>query len=163
MNVVKRMTCSTSKVILNTFIWQNFTNSNYMYGTSYSEIVNDNSKCAFWTFKSQSASKIPAHCRISIVTVRNKVANVMFLHLSVILFTGGFCLSACWDTTPSPTMKHTPPPEKQTNPSSPGSTAPPGSTLPGRRLPLWTVRILLECILVLKMSLYCPFRDKYVI
>ena len=24
----------------------------------------------------------------------------MFLHLSVILFMGGFCLSACWDATP---------------------------------------------------------------
>ena len=35
-----------------------------------------------------------------IFTVRNKVAKVMFLHLSVILFTGGVCLSACWDTTP---------------------------------------------------------------
>ena len=26
--------------------------------------------------------------------------KVMFLHVSVILFTGGVCLSACWDTTP---------------------------------------------------------------
>ena len=26
--------------------------------------------------------------------------KVIFLHLSVILFTVGVCLSACWDTTP---------------------------------------------------------------
>ena len=67
-----------------------------------------------------------------IITVRNKVAKVMFLHLSVILFTGGMvCLSACWDTTPReahPPRKCThPPPQKHT---LPGST-PPGSTPPG--------------------------------
>ena len=28
--------------------------------------------------------------------------KVMFLHMSVILFTGGVCLSACWDTPPGP-------------------------------------------------------------
>ena len=53
-------------------------------------------------------------------TVRNEVAKVMFLHLSVILFMGrglwfcsrgGVCLSACWDTTPSP-QEQTPPPEQ---------------------------------------------------
>ena len=46
-----------------------------------------------------------------IFTVRNEVAKVMFLHLSVILFTpgvGGVCLSACWDTTP---LGSTPPQE----------------------------------------------------
>ena len=116
-----------------------------------------------------------------IITVRNKVAKVMFLHLSVILFTGGMvCLSACWDTTPReahPPRKCThPPPQKHTLPGStpPGSTPPgnhplpQGSTPPrkdplplgstpprkdppppGRRLPLRTVRILLECIVVL--------------
>ena len=51
---------------------------------------------------------------IPIFTGRNKVvAKVIFLHLSVILFTGGgVCLSACWDTTP-PKSRH-PPPGKQT-------------------------------------------------
>ena len=38
--------------------------------------------------------------------------KVIFLHLSVILFTGGVCLSACWDTTPQdqapPWSRHTP-------------------------------------------------------
>ena len=28
------------------------------------------------------------------------MAKVIYLHLSVILFTRGVCLSACWDTTP---------------------------------------------------------------
>ena len=36
------------------------------------------------------------------ITGRNEVvAKVIFLHLFVILFTGGgFCLNACWDTNP---------------------------------------------------------------
>ena len=40
--------------------------------------------------------------REDVITGRNEVAKVMFLHLSVILFTGGggFCLNTCWDTTP---------------------------------------------------------------
>ena len=39
----------------------------------------------------------------------------MFLHLSVILFRGEVCISACWDTTPpeqAPLRKQTP--QKQT-------------------------------------------------
>ena len=42
------------------------------------------------------------------LTGRNEVvAKVIFLHLSVILFTGGgICLSACWDTIPR--SRHTP-------------------------------------------------------
>ena len=120
-----------------------------------------------------------------IITVRNEVAKVMFLHLSVILFTGGMvCLSACWDTTPreAPTWEAHPPPGSAHTPPGkhpPGSTPsweahppgitpspweahppgrtpslrgahPPGRTPPPRRrLPLRTVRILLECILVL--------------
>ena len=45
-----------------------------------------------------------------IFTVRNEVAKVMFLHVSVILSTGGgVCLSACWDTTTT-----TPPPRTGT-------------------------------------------------
>ena len=73
--------------------------------------------------QSQSLSVNGAFRRI--VTVRNKVAKAMFLHLSVIMFTGGVCLSACWDSIPR-------------------TRYPPGS----RRLLLRTVRILLECILV---------------
>ena len=48
-----------------------------------------------------------------------KFAKVMFLHLSVILFTGGVCLSACWDSRPPP-----------------GAGIPPGTdTTPGSRQP----------------------------
>ena len=86
----------------------------------------------------------------------------MFLHLSVILSTGGVCLSACWDTH-SPLGRHPPPvgrhptwadtppsrhPPQQTAP--PGQTPPPGRhPPPSGRLPQRTVRILLECILVI--------------
>ena len=39
--------------------------------------------------------------KIPVITVRNEVAKVMFLHLSVSHSVhGGVCLSACWDTTP---------------------------------------------------------------
>ena len=74
------------------------------------------------------------------ITVRNEVAMVVSLHVSVILSTGvgGVCLSACWDTTPlgTGTPLEQAPPESKPPPS------------PGRRLLLRTVRILLECILV---------------
>ena len=41
------------------------------------------------------------------------MAKVIFLHLFVILFTGGVCLSACWDTTPlgPDPPEQTPPPQ----------------------------------------------------
>ena len=52
-------------------------------------------------------------------TGRNEVvAKVIFLHLFVILFTGGgFCLNACWDTTPPdqadpPSPDQMPPPDQ---------------------------------------------------
>ena len=77
-----------------------------------------------------------------IITVRNEVAKVMFLHLSVILFTG-------WGGLPQCMLGCHPPPGAGT----PQDQAPPGSRHPPpppeqRRLLLWTVRILLECILV---------------
>ena len=77
-------------------------------------------------------------------TRRNEVvAKVIFLHLSVILFTGVVCLSACWDTTPPAGSRHPPeqtpipreqtPPWEQTTPRE--QTHPPGSRPPGRRPP----------------------------
>ena len=42
------------------------------------------------------------------------VAKVIFLHLFVILFTGGVCLSACWDTT----TPRADTPQEQTPPKS---------------------------------------------
>ena len=122
------------------------------------------------------------HDQISlhVFTVRNEVAKAMFLHLSVILFTrGGVCLSACLDTTPpgagTPRQQTTPPepgtsldqaysPPEQIPPRTrhPPDQAPPGTDTPldqaspreQRRLLLRTVRIPLECILV--MFLFIP-------
>ena len=66
-----------------------------------------------------------------LITGRNEiVAMVIFLHLSVILFTGGrgvgFCFNACWDTNPPPPTRQPPPRTRQTRP---GTRPPPG---PGR-------------------------------
>ena len=82
------------------------------------------------------------------------------------------CLSACWDTTPHPPpgadplgSRHPPPPRsrhtppwsrhapRSRHPHPQDQTTPPGSRHhppPSRRLLLRTVRILLECILVLE-------------
>ena len=91
----------------------------------------------------------------------------MFLHLSVILFTGGICPSACWGTHTSPPgadpLEQTPraePPEADTPQSRPpgpdhswsrppwNRSPPPGADHPEQLL-LQTARILPECILVL--------------
>ena len=49
----------------------------------------------------QNSDTLTPTPRSQIITGRNEVvAKVIFLHLSVILFTGGVCLSACWDTAP---------------------------------------------------------------
>ena len=64
-----------------------------------------------------------------IITCRNEVvAKIIFLHLSVILFTGGVCLSACWDTNPP---QEGGPPEGGTPPGR----RPPWEGPPGRRPP----------------------------
>ena len=95
---------------------------------------------------------------MTIITGHNEVlAKVMFLLEFVILFTGGICLSACWDTTPPhpgirPPLLHTP------------LWHTPSGTPPTWHTPLWhtpsprsrprhmvnerPVRILLEYILV---------------
>ena len=99
----------------------------------------------------------------------------MFLQVCVILFTGGVCLSACWDTTPPqeeapqeadtpkmetpPKSRHhpprrrtpprrrqtPPPPKKQTPPQEADTPQEAGSSIRSMERP---VRILLECILV---------------
>ena len=83
-----------------------------------------------------------------VFTGRNEVvAKVIFLHLSVILFTGGVCLNACWDTTP-PRSRHPPgpdtpqeqtppsqeqtPPREQTPPCPPPGADPPREQTPPR-------------------------------
>ena len=74
--------------------------------------------------------------------------KVMFLHVSVILFTGGVCPIACWDThTPSPLTKgRHPPPREQTPP--PRADTPPAQCMLRDTTNKRAVRILLECNLV---------------
>ena len=81
-------------------------------------------------------------------------AKVMFLQASVILLTGGVCLSACWDTTTTtPRSRHPPgtrhppgpdtprdqtlPPKEQTPPGAdpPGTRPPPRADPPGADTP----------------------------
>ena len=61
-------------------------------------------------------------------------AKVMFLQASVILSTGGVCLSACLDTTP-PESRH-PPRSRPPRTRLPGSRHPLGADPPGSRHPL---------------------------
>ena len=73
-------------------------------------------------------------------TVRNEVAKVMFLQVSVCPQGGGVCLSAWWDTPP-PRSRHppeeTPHPLEQTPPGAdtPGSRHPPEQTPPRNKHP----------------------------
>ena len=102
-----------------------------------------------------------------VITGRNEVvAMVIFLHLSFILFTGGVCLSACWDTTTpprrppgadTPQSRHTPhgtplgpdtPRNRDQTPPGTGTTPSPGSRLQ-HTIYKRPVRILFECILLL--------------
>ena len=78
---------------------------------------------------------------IAIFTVRNQVAKVMFLHLSVISVHKGGSASVHAGIPPRPT----PPPGSRHPPEHTPQTRHP----PGRWLLLRTVPILLECILVI--------------
>ena len=62
----------------------------------------------------------------TIITVRSEVAKVMFLHLSVILFTGGSASVHAGIPPPPPPRGQAPPP---------GTRHPPDQTPPGTRLP----------------------------
>ena len=100
----------------------------------------------------------------TVFTGRNEVvAKVIFLHLSVILFTGGVSSREnlpAWRTPPSsenPPCQGEPPPTRENppGPDPPGPEPPPGPdppSPPGSRLQHTVnerpVRILLECILV---------------
>ena len=85
-----------------------------------------------------------------IFTVRNEVAKVMFLHLSVILSTGGGLPQCMLGYHPPPGVGT--PREQTTFPEQapPTGADPSRAGTPSRRLLLRTVRILLECILVEK-------------
>ena len=116
----------------------------------------------------------------SFVTGRNEVvAKVIFLHLSVILFTGG-CLPQCMLGYHTPPGADNPPPQSRHPPSrhhpkqtptleqTPPEQTPQGADTPPEQTPPWSrhppgsrlqhtvnersVRILLECILVVHRS-----------
>ena len=86
------------------------------------------------------------------ITVRNEVAKVMFLHLSVCPRGGGGSASV------HAGIPHSPPRSRH----PPGGRHPAGSRHPpsSRRLRLRTVRIVLECILVINSFHYCYVRVK---
>ena len=74
---------------------------------------------------------------LQFITVCNEVAKVMFLHVSVILFTVGVRLSACWDpprTTHTPPGPGTPPPPSR-HPQG-ADTSPQEQTSPEQTIPL---------------------------
>ena len=74
-----------------------------------------------------------------IITGRNEVvAKVIFLHLSVILFMGGVCLSACWDTTPleqAPHREQTPTEQTPSRTRHPLDQTPPRPDTPQDQTP----------------------------
>ena len=73
--------------------------------------------------------------------------RAIFSQASVILFTGGgFCLSACWDTTPPQPGRH-PPRTRQAPPRDQAGT-PQEQSILGDTVNEWAVCILLECNLV---------------
>ena len=92
--------------------------------------------------------------------------KVIFSQASVILFTGGVCLSACWDTTtPTPQTRHPPgtrhpqdhthpqkqapsPPTRHPHPQDQEPPSPPAQNMLGDTVNERAVRILLECNLV---------------
>ena len=78
---------------------------------------------------------------MQLITTRKRSLRRLCFYtcLSVILFTGAVCLSACWDSRP-PGGRH-PPPQEQ---------APPAQCMLGDTANNRAVRILLECILVNK-------------
>ena len=81
------------------------------------------------------------------ITVRNEVAKVVFLHLSVILFTGGGGLPQCmlvyttpWDHAPTPGTMHTHTPWDHAPPEP--CTHPPGPCTPQDHAPPRTMRTM---------------------
>ena len=78
---------------------------------------------------------------------QTKFAKVMFLHLSAILFTGGVCPGGCPGPGPGGVSQHA---LRQTAPPPPSS----------RWLLLRTVRILLECILVVNIVVITEDRSR---
>ena len=81
-----------------------------------------------------------------LVTGRNEVvAKVIFLHLSLILFTGGYLTSRHPPEQTPPDTRHLPPDQTRTPRAK---YTPPGSSRLRNMVNERPVRILLECILV---------------
>ena len=78
----------------------------------------------------------------------------MFSQACVILFTGGVCLSACWDTPGADTpWEQTPPRVDPLEQTPPWEQTPLAQSMLGDTVNARAVRILLECNLVLCNSL----------
>ena len=102
------------------------------YVTEYSNSETFNSGRHIWT--SQHGGKKIGYRKdkklVFLLPANEAWDKVIFLHLSVILFTGGVCLSACWDTTP---WEQTPPgPGTSWKQTPPGPDTPPWEQTPPR-------------------------------
>ena len=100
----------------------------------------------------QTVITTAAHCEISIllVTGRNEVvAKVMFLHVSVILLTGGVSREPPQDQGEPPQDQGEPPPGPGRPPGTKETPPPPRREEQQHTVNERPVRILLECILVL--------------
>ena len=111
-----------------------------------------------------------------IFTGRNEVvAKVIFLHLFVSLFTGGVCLSACWDATPppprsrdaSPGSRHPHPPRSRHPPEQtpPAADTPPEAdsgirSMSGRYVSYWNA--FLSCLFLLTSWTVVCLTQRYV-
>ena len=81
-----------------------------------------------------------SYCNAFLLLPTNEVwGKVIFLHLSVILFTGGICLSTCWDA-PSPGPGRHPPRTIQTPPQDQTDTPPGPGRHPHQCRACWEIR-----------------------
>ena len=113
----------------------------------------------FWKQRVLISALLTRSSVCTVIIVRNEVAKVIFLHVSVILFTGGVCYPSMPCSRGVPALGGVPAQWGCLLPDgvcsrgcllwgggfAPGGWRPPQS----RQLLLWTVRILLECILVM--------------
>ena len=100
------------------------------WGTAYSKFGNEQilSIKTLTTMLKHQLEQVVYFAYFTHYRPQRSCGKVMFSQASVILFTGGVCPSACWDT-------HTPgrhPPRKHT---TPGSTLPPEGTPPWEAQP----------------------------
>ena len=92
------------------------------------------------TIDSNQSRKLQYHYRL-----QRSWGKIIFLQACVILFTGGVCLSACWDSNPPPrpgTPRNQAPPPKPGNPPKPDTPqdqAPPKTRHPHCKA-CWEIR-----------------------